>query len=340
MSAYDALVVISFGGPEAPEEVLPFLENVVRGRQVSRRRLLEVAEHYRHFGGTSPINSQNRQLISALEAEFAENGLSLPVYWGNRNWHPFLADTLRRMSADGIRRALAFVTSAFGSYSGCRQYREDISRAQQEVGPRAPHIDKLRLFFNHPGFVEPMIECVRRAFAEISNVDARQVMLVFTAHSIPLAMAQSSPYEVQLHETCRLIAAGVGTSNWRLVYQSRSGPPGQPWLEPDVYEFLRDEHRGSRLSHVVMAPIGFISDHMEVVYDLDFEAGALCHQLSIQMVRAATVGTHPRFVQMVRELVVERMDASAPRLALGTLGASPDECSADCCVSIRQQHRG
>src|SRR6202049_4440784 len=237
---YDAILVISFGGPESREEVIPFLENVLRGRNVPRERMLEVAEHYYHFGGKSPINQQIRELIAALEKNLAQHGPKLPVYWGNRNWHPMLAEILKKMEQDGVRRALAFVTSAYSSYSGCRQYREDIARAQSEIGVGAPEIDKLRAFFNHPNFIEAMEERVRDA---ISNVpaDAREnVQIVYTAHSILFSMAQTSDYVRQLEEVRKILSARLGISNHALVYQSRSGAPGQPWLEPDILDYLRD----------------------------------------------------------------------------------------------------
>jgi protoporphyrin/coproporphyrin ferrochelatase len=328
---HDALLLVSFGGPDAPDDVLPFLENVLRGRNVPRERMLEVAEHYYHFGGRSPINDQNRKLIEAIEAEFTVHGPRLPVYWGNRNWHPLLPDTLRQMAADGVRRALAFVTSAFSSYSGCRQYREDIARAQQMVGEAAPQVDKLRVFYNHPGFVEPMIEGTRSALEQLPLERRAEALLVFTAHSIPMTMAVGSRYEEQLRESCRLVADGLGRDKWHLVYQSRSGPPRQPWLEPDIGDFLQSiQGSGFGIQDAVVVPIGFISDHMEVLYDLDTEARQVCERLGINMVRAATVGTHPRFVRMIRELVEERM-SSAERLALGTLGPSHDVCPEDCC---------
>src|SRR5581483_4415928 len=223
--AYDALLVLSFGGPEKPDDVLPFLENVLRGRNVPRERMLEVAEHYHHFGGKSPINDQNRELIAALKAELARNQLTLPVYWGNRNWHPLLADTLRQMKSDGVRRALAFVTSVFSSYSGCRQYQEDIARARSEVGSDAPTVDKLRSFYNHPMFIEAEGDCVRAALQAIPEMRRITAQIVFTAHSIPVAMADGCHYVQQLNETCRLVSEGVGMGSWRLVFQSRSGPP-------------------------------------------------------------------------------------------------------------------
>lgn len=302
---YDALLVVSFGGPERPEEVLPFLERVTGGRGIPRERLLEVAGHYHHFGGRSPINDQNRALIAALRSQ-----IGLPVYWGNRNWHPFLADTLREMRKDGIPRALAFITSAFGSYSGCRQYLEDIEKARVEVGEGAPIIDRLPLFHDHSGFLEPMVENTAKALAALPGA-----RLVFTAHSIPLAMASSSPYVQQLQMACRAVAEGAGVNEWTLVYQSRSGSPRQPWLEPDICDYLRANPRDS-----VIVPIGFISDHLEVLYDLDTEARAVCEELGIRMVRAATVGTHPKFISMIRESV-ERTEIA--------------NCPADCCVPGR-----
>jgi len=341
---YDALLIVSFGGPEGPDDVLPFLENVLRGRNVPRERMLEVAEHYRRFGGKSPINEQNRQLIVALEMELAAHGPQLPIYWGNRNWHPLLTDTMRQMAADGVRHALTFVTSAFSSYSGCRQYREDITRAQQAVGPTAPRVDKLRVFFNHPGFIEPMIERTRDAWAQVPSDRREQALMVFTAHSIPLSMAAGCAYEAQLRDACRLVAEGVANSlalweragvrvPWQLAYQSRSGPPQQPWLEPDVGVFVeRRQASGVRCQDVVVVPIGFISDHMEVVYDLDTELRERCERLGINLVRAATVGTHPRFIRMIRELIEERMSDSPVRPALGTLGPKEDVCPEDCCL--------
>jgi ferrochelatase len=331
---YDALLLVSFGGPDGPDDVLPFLENVLRGRNVPRLRMLEVAEHYDHFGGKSPINEQNRQLIASLGEELQSHGPALLIYWGNRNWHPLLADTLRQMAADGVCRALAFVTSAYSSYSGCRQYREDIARAQQEVGPTAPAIDKLRVFFNHPGFIEPMVELTNAALTQIPVDRRAATRLVFTAHSIPRAMADGCRYEMQLREACRLVAEGVGRTDWHLVYQSRSGPPQQPWLEPDVRDFLRDEHSVVKFQDVVIIPIGFISDHLEVLYDLDTEAQQLCHELGINMVRAATVGTHPRFIRMIRELIVERTTNSPERPACGNLGPNHDVCPDDCCLYV------
>jgi ferrochelatase len=327
---YDALLVVSFGGPEAMDEVLPFLENVLRGRNVPAERMREVAHHYELFGGVSPINGQNRELIAALQKELNERGPHLPVYWGNRNWHPLLADTLQRMKDEGVRNALAFVTSAYSSYSGCRQYREDIERARATIGEGAPRVEKLRAFYNHPGFVEPNAENVRAALAQIPEERRASAALAFTAHSIPVSMAANCDYESQLLETCRLVAEGAGHTRWRLVFQSRSGPPTQPWLEPDICDYLR-ELKALGATDVVVSPVGFISDHMEVLYDLDTEARQLSEALGLQMIRAATVGAHASFVRMIRELILERIDADAPRRALGTHGPRRDECAQDCC---------
>ena len=328
---YDAILVVSFGGPESREEVIPFLETVLRGRNIPRERMLTVAEHYYHFEGKSPINQQSRELIAALRAELERNGPKLPIYWGNRNWHPFLSETLRKMKQDGIRRALAFVTSAYSSYSGCRQYREDIARAQSEAGPGAPEVDKLRPFFNHPDFIEATVERVHDALQAIP-ADARgNVQIVYLAHSIPLSMANTSDYVKQLEEVRRLVSEALGQKNDTLVYQSRSGSPGQPWLEPDILDHLRDVKARNLASAVVLAPIGFISDHMEVLYDLDVEARQLCDSLGLPMTRAKTVGVHPKFISVIRELILERMSPELERRALGVLGPRPDVCAEDCC---------
>ncbi|QDU93357.1 ferrochelatase [Lignipirellula cremea] len=337
--AYDAVLVVSFGGPDGPADVMPFLENVLRGRNVPRERMLEVAEHYQHFGGVSPINAQNRALIAALVAELNTHGPHLPVYWGNRNWHPLLPDVLRQMGEDGVKRALAFFTSSFSSYSGCRQYRENIAAAQEEVGPLAPTVDKLRVFFNHPGFIEAMGDRVRTALSQLPS-GGRDAQVFFTAHSIPMSMSDNCAYVAQLQEACRLTAAAAGADpdSWRLTYQSRSGPPTQPWLEPDINDALRAAQK-SGLREVVIAPIGFISDHMEVMFDLDTEAKETCEEIGVAMVRAGTVGVHPRFVSMIRELIVERTSGSSDRAAIGQLPASHDVCPLDCCRYERPVRR-
>ncbi|MBV9771796.1 MAG: ferrochelatase [Bryobacterales bacterium] len=320
--AYDAVLVLSFGGPEKPDDVIPFLENVLRGRNVPRERMLAVAQHYYRFGGKSPINDQNRALIAGLESELARHGPRLPIYWGNRNWHPLLADTLRRMRDEGVRKALAFVTSIFSSYSGCRQYLEDVVRARAQVAG-APEVHKLRAFYNHPLFIEAQADRVREALGD------SRATIVYSAHSIPLSMAETSDYQRQLHESCRLVSERLGKeqSDWRLVYQSRSGPPGQPWLEPDIAGVLREMDIGS---DVVVVPIGFISDHMEVIYDLDTEAQAVARERGLNMVRAATVGVHPKFLEMIRELIGERLGLCPPR-AIGQYPPNHDECPPGCC---------
>jgi ferrochelatase len=282
--------------------------------------MLAVAEHYHHFDGKSPINDQNRALIAALKEELARHGIQLPIYWGNRNWHPLLADTLREMRSDGMRRALAFVTSIFSSYSGCRQYLENIEQARAEVDG-APEIHKLRKFYNHPLFIEAQADEARTVLA------GRPAKLIFTAHSIPLPMAETSDYQQQLRESCGLVAERLGLTDWRLAYQSRSGAPGQPWLEPDISDVLRELEPGTR---VAVVPVGFVSDHIEVIYDLDTEAQAIARERDIDMLRAPTVGVHPKFLQMIRELIEERLGLCQPR-AIGQYPASHDFCRADCC---------
>lgn len=321
--SYDALLVVSFGGPEGMDDVFPFLENVLRGRNVPRERMLSVAKHYEMFGGVSPINQQNRNLIAALQGELEKNGPQLPIYWGNRNWHPMLVDTVRQMAEDGIQNALAFVTSAYSSYSSCRQYLENISDAQAQVGPGAPRIEKLRQFYNHPLFIEANVEHIRAALEEVEDPQ-----LVFTAHSIPESMAANCDYATQLAETGGLIARELNVDQWQLVYQSRSGSPMQPWLGPDILEHLKSL-ASAGVKEVVVAPIGFVSDHMEIVYDLDYEAQNVARELDMKLVRASTAGTHPSFVKMIRELMIERID-NAPARFVGSQGAC--FCAIDCCA--------
>jgi protoporphyrin/coproporphyrin ferrochelatase len=329
---YDAILWVSFGGPEKEEDVVPFLENVLRGKNVPRERMLAVAEHYYHFGGRSPINQQNRYLIRALKAELAAHGPQLPVYWGNRNWHPLLTDTVARMKADGVRRALAFATSAYSSYSSCRQYLENIEHARAAAGEGAPVIDKVRPFYNHPGYIDAMTEQVIEALARLPAERRSAAHIVYTAHSIPLRMAENCQYAQQLLEASSLVSAALGRSGDPLVYQSRSGPPTQPWVGPDILEHLRAIGNNRQVSDVVIVPIGFVSDHMEVLYDLDTEARQLCAQLGLNMVRAAAVGTNPGFARLVRELIVERMEDNSDRPSVGTLDPWPDVCPAGCCL--------
>ncbi len=331
---YDAILIVSFGGPEKPEDVLPFLENVTRRRNVPRERLVEVAGHYDRFGGKSPINDQCRALIAALRQELESSGIHLPIYWGNRNWHPLLPDALRQMRNDGIRHALAFVTSAYSSYSGCRQYLENIRDAQEQTGEGAPIIDKIRLFYNHPGFIEASTDRVREALSRFSTDERKELRFVTSAHSIPATDA-ASLYVQQLQETSRLVTESLGFTKWDLVFQSRSGPPSQAWLGPDILDYLRSL-RDEGVKNVLVAPVGFLSDHMEILYDLDTEAADLARELGMKLVRAPTVGTHPAFVRMIRQLIAERLSPNEPKLALGAFGPSPDSCAADCCPAPRR----
>ncbi|MFI9062413.1 ferrochelatase [Streptomyces sp. NPDC053429] len=350
---YDALLLLSFGGPEGPEDVVPFLENVTRGRGIPRERLKEVGQHYFRFGGVSPINGQNRELLDALRKDFAEHGLDLRVYWGNRNWAPYLTDVLREMAADGRRRIAVLATSAYASYSGCRQYRENLADAlatlAEEGVAELPKVDKLRHYFNHPGFVQPMVEGVLDSLAALPQDVRTGAHLAFTTHSIPTAAADSSgPVEehgdggayVRQHlEVAGLIAEAVRAETgtelpWELVYQSRSGAPHIPWLEPDICDHLEALHEAGAPA-VVMVPIGFVSDHMEVLYDLDTEATAKAAELGLPVTRSATVGADPRFAAAVRDLVLERAAAergeAVERCALGSLGPSHDLCAVGCC---------
>ncbi|MEV6683785.1 ferrochelatase [Streptomyces sp. NPDC051130] len=350
---YDALLLLSFGGPEGPEDVVPFLENVTRGRGIPRERLKEVGQHYFRFGGVSPINGQNRELLDALRKDFAEHGLDLPVYWGNRNWAPYLTDVLREMAADGRRRIAVLATSAYASYSGCRQYRENLADAlatlAEEGVAELPKVDKLRHYFNHPGFVQPMVEGVLDSLAALPQDVRAGAHLAFTTHSIPTAAADSSgpaqehgdggAYVRQHLEVAGLIAEAVRAETgtelpWELVYQSRSGAPHIPWLEPDICDHLEALHEAGAPA-VVMVPIGFVSDHMEVLYDLDTEATAKAAELGLPVARSATVGADPRFAAAVRDLVLERAAAergeAVERCALGSLGPSHDLCAVGCC---------
>jgi ferrochelatase len=353
---YDALLLVSFGGPEAPEDVRPFLENVTRGRGVPAERLDEVAEHYAAFGGRSPINEQCRTLRDAIRTDLAAQGIELPVYWGNRNWHPYLTDTLRQMAVDGVRRAACFVTSAYASYSGCRQYRENLFDAAVDVGPDGPRLDRLRHYFNHPGFVTPFVDSTLAALASLTEDQRKAARLVFVTHSIPLAMNDASgragelsggAYERQHRDVAAVIAAAVADASGvvrdhDLAYCSRSGSPSVPWLGPDVGDHLRAV-RADGVEAVVVVPIGFVSDHLEVVFDLDTEAAEIAEEVGLAMVRAATPGIHPRFVAMIRELLLERAAAERgedhARATVGALPASWDHCPAGCCRNAREPDR-
>ncbi|GAA4897449.1 ferrochelatase [Streptomyces coeruleoprunus] len=355
---YDALLLLSFGGPEGPDDVVPFLENVTRGRGIPQERLKEVGKHYFQFGGVSPINDQCRALLAALRADFASAGLDLPVHWGNRNWTPYLTDTLREMVLDGRRRIAVLTTSAYASYSGCRQYRENLADALATLeaeGLPLPRIDKLRHYFNHPGFVEPMVDGVLKSLDELDPAVRADAHIAFTTHSIPDSAADTSgPVEdhgdggayVEQHlDVARLIADAVrdrtGVEHpWRLVYQSRSGAPHIPWLEPDICDHLEELHKAG-VPAVVMAPIGFVSDHMEVLYDLDTEATAKAAELGLPVRRSATVGDDPRFAAAVRDLLLERAAVErgtvAERCALGALGPSHDLCPIGCCPARNER---
>jgi protoporphyrin/coproporphyrin ferrochelatase len=332
MPGYDAFLLVSFGGPESRADVIPFLQNVTAGRNVPVDRLERVAEHYYRFGGVSPINQQCRELIAAIEKDFASRGVALPVYWGNRNWEPYLAGTIAEMAEAGVSRALAFVTSPYSSFSSCRQYLGDIDAARRQVGPGAPQVDKIRQYFNHPGFISSFAAAAARAADSLPGDDFD---LIFTAHSIPVSMAEASgpaggAYQAQLAEAARLVATEIGYQRpWHLAYSSRSGPPAQPWLEPDINDLLAERAAaGSRA--VLIVPIGFVSDHMEVKFDLDVEAAQTADRLGVKVARAVTPGTDHRFVSMITDLVCERLDGTAP-LTLGALGPGPDACPAGCC---------
>ncbi|PPJ20495.1 ferrochelatase [Nocardia nova] len=343
----DALLLLSFGGPERPEDVMPFLENVTRGRGVPRERLEEVAQHYLHFGGVSPINALNRELIAAIEAEFAARAVDLPVYFGNRNWYPMVEETVATMRADGIGHALVFPTSAWGGYSGCRQYDEDIERARAAVDG-APELTKLRQYFDHPLLIDSFADAVRAAVADLPAEVRDRARLVFTAHSIPVAadVAAGPPadgghlYSRQVAEAARLCAAATGFDDFDVVWQSRSGPPQVPWLEPDIVDHL-EALSGKGVEAVVVCPVGFVSDHLEVVWDLDNEAAGKAVELGMAFARAATPGPDPRFARMVAELVGEHLDGNEPR----RLGAVPGYgctrngaiCAPGCCEPVRRR---
>jgi ferrochelatase len=331
----DALLVLSFGGPEGPADVMPFLQNVTRGRPVPAERLEEVAHHYEAFGGVSPINAANRGLIEAVRGEFAAHDIDLPVYWGNRNWHPLLGDAVRSMTADGVRHAVVFVTSAYSSYSSCGQYLADLATARAELGTDAPQLDKLRTFFDHPGFIDPQVDGLRDALLSLDPARRASARVVFVSHSLPVAMAQAAGpqgglYATQLRAAAALVAERCGIAEWDLAFCSRSGPPATPWLEPDIRDHLASL-AGTGVRDVVVVPIGFVSDHMEVRWDLDIEAAAVAAEHGLGFVRIATAGGDPRFAAMVRELVQEKLDPTTPRRALSDLPPSPEPCLHGCC---------
>jgi protoporphyrin/coproporphyrin ferrochelatase len=348
---YDAVLLVSFGGPEKPDDVMPFLENVTRGRRIPRERLEDVAEHYYRFGGRSPINDQNREFVAAVEEDLRAAGIDIPVYWGNRNWDPYLSDTIAQMRADGITRAACVLTSAYSSYSGCRQYRENLADAfeasNEEAG--APlRLDRLRHYYNHPGFVEPMVDATLTALADLADPARRDAHLLFVTHSVPEAMNDTSgPHGLAYVTQHRAVAEEIGERirqetghryPTELVFCSRSGPPSVTWLEPDINERI-DELADHGVGGVVVVPIGFVSDHMEVIFDLDTEASATAEKAGMAFGRAATAGLDPRFVAMVRDLLVERASAERgdepKRATVASLAPSWDVCPSGCCPNPR-----
>ena len=350
---YDAFLLVSFGGPEKSDDVVPFLENVTRGKNIPRERLVEVGQHYFEFGGRSPINDQCRALLAAVRTDFDSHGIGLPVYWGNRNWDPYLSDTLKQMAGEGVRRALCFVTSAYASYSGCRQYRENLWDAAEPLGADAPRLDRIRHYFNHPGFIDPFVDATTDALESLAADVRDDARIVFVTHSIPDAMNAASgrhegapdggAYVAQHRDVAATVAERVAERTGRsretsLVYCSRSGPPSMPWLEPDVNDHLRDL-AANGTEAVVVVPIGFVSDHMEVIYDLDTEAAETAEELGLAYQRAGTPGVDPRFVSMVTDLVLERAaaerGADVEQQTTGQCGAHWDVCPAGCCMNPR-----
>ncbi len=328
MPDYEALLIFSFGGPESKEDVIPFLKNVTAGKDVPLERLQEVASQYDLFDGVSPINQQNRDFIIALKEELRQHDLDLPIYFGNRNWEPFLQDTVNQIVDDGHRKVLTFVTSAFGSYSGCRQYQEDIGRVIENTQVENLVIDKIRLFWNHPKFLSAVVSRIETTMEDVPLADRPHTKLLFTAHSIPKAWEKTSPYTSQLLAISNQISQRVAPDlQWDLVYQSRSGPPTVPWLEPDIVDHL-DEIDTEKISTVVVVPIGFLSDHMEVKFDLDTQAANHAREIGIRMLRVPTVGLHRTFVAMTRELIEEAIEEKKPIAEIGT----PWICTPGCCA--------
>ena len=349
--AYDAIVLAGFGGPEGQDDVIPFLRNVTRGRGIPDERLEEVAHHYRHFGGVSPINEQNRALKAALEAELASRGIDLPVLWGNRNWEPYLRDALVEAHERGFTKLIGLATSAYSSYSSCRQYREDFASALDETGlGDSLQVDKVRQFFDHPGFVEPFVDGVRTAVADFveRGFDEGAIRILFSTHSIPSGDADRSgprdrgfgdggAYAAQHRAVAEVVVREAGTDiPWQLVYQSRSGPPTQPWLEPDVNEVIAG-FAAEGVEAVVIVPLGFVSDHMEVLWDLDTEATETAERHGIAALRTPTPGTHPAYVRGLVDLVLERVRGvpTAARPAETALGPWYDVCRPSCCENAR-----
>jgi ferrochelatase len=332
---YDAILVVSFGGPEGMAEVMPFLDNVLRGKGVPEERKREVAHHYELFGGVSPINAQNRELVERLRDTLGRHGITLPILLANRNTPPYIPDVLRQCRDLGCKRVLAYVTSGFSCYSGCRQYRENLIAARADIGPDAPEFHKIRVFYNHPLFIETVSDKVREAFSLLPDDKRSAARLVFTAHSIPQSMADTSRYTQQLAEAARLVAETLQIPEWDLVYQSRSGPPHMPWLAPDICDHL-DALKERGIPAVVVSPLGFVSDHMEVLYDLDLEARDHAADIGLAYVRASTPGNDPRMIEMISELMLERIEDRPLRRAIGLFPANHDFCPETCCPGSRR----
>lgn len=355
---YDAILLTSFGGPEGPEEVMPYLERVTAGRGVPRERLEEVSHHYLALGGVSPINAQNRALLAEMRQHFPKRGIDLPIYWGNRNSEPFFSDVIQEMYAAGHRRILAWVTSAYSSYSGCRQYRENLHKALEETGLLGiMTIDKVRHYFDHPGFLEPIIADLNSSVTAMTEgtVAIDDVQIMFATHSIPNAMAETSgppemraqfaqpggAYEAQHLAAAELVMAALAelrdgeAPNWELVYQSRSGAAEVPWLEPDVNDAIAQASKNGKRG-IIVVPIGFVSDHVEVIWDLDKEAKETAEEHGLAFARVVTPGVDPHFVDAIAELILERT-AGAEKKALSLLGPWPDACAVDCCSNLRRE---
>lgn len=336
-------MVLSFGGPDKPADVRPFLENVTRGRGVPPERLDEVAEHYHHFGGVSPINALNKQMIASLEAELGRSGIDLPVYFGNRNWHPMIEDTLAQIHADGHRRILVFPTSAWGGYSGCRQYDEDISRGLESLGAKADSmvLRKLPQYWDHPAMTASWSDAITAARAELAPDQRDDARLIFTAHSIPMSADRAAGppadggrlYSRQVAGASQLAADAAGFDSFDQVWQSRSGPPQIPWLDPDICDHLEDV-AGQGVQAVIVCPIGFVSDHLEVVWDLDNEGHEKAQELGLGYTRASTVGTDPRFIAMIAELIAEQLSGPVPFRQGMTDNGTP--CAVGCCEPVRR----
>ncbi|HET7012804.1 MAG TPA: ferrochelatase [Streptosporangiaceae bacterium] len=344
MPRRNAFLLVSFGGPEGPDDVMPFLRNVTAGRGVPDERLAKVAEHYYEFGGISPINAQCRELLAAIEKDFAAVGLDLPVYWGNRNWQPYLADTMAAMANHGVERVIALATSAYSSFSSCRQYLDDIDRARAAVGPDAPEVIKIPPYYRHPGFIGSFIDATLAAIGTLPAEVCDGAELIFTAHSIPASMANASgpaggAYAAQLAVVAEAVTTGLRRASWRLAYQSRSGPPSVPWLEPDVNDCLEEVAAGGA-SAAVVVPIGFVSDHMEIKFDLDTEAAQTAARLGLPLARAATPGTAPRFVSMISALVGEFAAGQAGPAAQALGPGAALFCRAGCCGSDLDRSAG